>query len=726
MNNSNVLDRHLNDARRICPVLPGSARIKGSSLTMRHGRDIIRLSAPKRFLERLFDWCQGDLSLADIEAASLREFHDGEFIRFVHAMMDAHVLVDSSNLLALTAKQLHWSGRVVNPEVWTHIKRPTSAHGSATYRFGRPAPSNLQENLSKRHSANSFGPRPLNADQVAALLYAGYGMSLGCSDHRNVASAGGFYRIDFQVILLEQADDLAAGLYSIEFHQDGGTSFHLKKTCTEEVPRLVLAPHQLINAAGLVILSSDLSLSGLKYRSRAYSFGLIEAGSVVQNIALSAAEQGIGWRTIGGFEEEQVAKYCGLPPDHNVLVCGLFGSQASPSSSQRTLAEFSWAPPDPNLPFHVGMARIASSRDASATYSWGRDRVAATAYDKAVAEATERYAYHLYRPEKNRIARYGDFPGMLHPDKFLGYLPSQYRAKFFYLNRFDGAKRYAWTEASSLSTGTHHWILSDLVYDKDTIERPDGGGAIAMATSSGCASGFSPSHAREKALFELTERDAFMRHWFAQQGGYKIAFQTLPREYQLRIEALTKRGCTVHIQLLHLGAEPAWLCIIQHESKHFTVVGSGAGVNSAEALSSALAEAETGAYSRIDTPYRGRIKPVEVGLPQDHADLYASRRYFRRADPLMRASGEISFAEGKVQCSASFDTLLAKLATKGIDPIWVDLTLPAPPLTLAGNTLHSCRILASGLIPMTFGSSRLPLALDTYRVKTARFPHPFP
>jgi len=696
---------------------------------------MIRLTAPSKFLTKLFDWCQGEMSLSDIEEASTREFHNAPFMDFIQAMIQAGVLIDAAILVSHTAKHAHAKGLPVGSEVWPHIrsrlKRDTLTDQQTTKsnRLDRPVSTPLLATVSKRHSASTFGSEAITVEQLALLLHTAYGQ---CSDdhhHRPVASAGAFYRVDFHLILFKPIGELKLGLYKIEFDAAGAIHFQLQNSSPENIARLVHAPHQLHQASGMLILSANLALPALKYRSRAYPFVLMEAGGIIQNIALSAAEQGLGWRPIGGFDESSIASLCQLKDGHNVLITGLFGTQAdaaTPTNSTRLVPEFSWLDNTLDLPFYMGMARIAGNSSQQVAYSWGRDTDASRAYDKAIAEATERHAYHSYREELCRRARFGDFPRMYNPDELLGYLPSQYKSRAFPLSRLAPSEDYLWVKAISLATGDSHWIPAELVFDRDSLSLNDARKPLGMAMSSGCASGISVAHAQENALFELLERDAFLQHWFAQRGGSNIDSATLPDAIRHRVINLIERGCLVSLQLLDLGIEPAWLCIVQHEKNHFTAVGASAGSCAIGAIESALSEAESAAYSRLKHPYTGKIQARNVAFPHDHSDLYASKRYFKKADALLQCKSEISFEEASLMCSTSYEKLMQKLGAAGLNALWIDLSLQDAPITLAGKPILSGRAFVPGLIPMSFGAARMPLAMDRHHLRAAKFPHPFP
>jgi len=129
------------------------------------------------------------------------------------------------------------------------------------------------------------------------------------------------------------------------------------------------------------------------------------------------------------------------------------------------------------------------------------------------------------------------------------------------------------------------------------------------------------------------------------------------------------------------------------------------------------------------------IAPEQVGSPADHAALYATPRYFRCADALglgdaaVEAAG-VSYRELESGFMLPAEALYRRLGDAGHSVHWIDLSLPADELRLLGDEfgvprLHTVRAVAPGLIPLSFGHGRLPLAFDTWQRPGGHFIHPF-
>jgi ribosomal protein S12 methylthiotransferase accessory factor len=238
------------------------------------------------------------------------------------------------------------------------------------------------------------------------------------------------------------------------------------------------------------------------------------------------------------------------------------------------------------------------------------------------------------------------------------------------------------------------------------------------------ASGESIHIALHCALFELIERDAFMRHWMAQRGGREILKHSLPRQLQNRIATLEQAGCRISIQRLPTNLAYVALVIIQHEKHHFTCLGSAAKLNPEGAVEHAMREAEVMAYSRLETPRAPRIHPKRVRKPEDHSNLYAQPEYFRKGDRLFLTDGQTKLPKTPPKLlPKSADNLVARLRGRFGRVFCVDMTIPGVHEKF-GN-LKTVRAIVPGLIPLTFGYGHLPLGMVRRYHPGCLFPHPF-
>lgn len=723
----------LADTGRLCPVFAGAALIHGDQLRIRLGRNEARIRAPRDYLRRLFDWCDGERSLDDLAVCAQAAWGSGEFMYFVTDMLAAGVLVDAARFLSgAAAKTLgdQRLGRNVEREQWASLPSQLPEQLSPlALPLPMPPEGDLARLLGGRASAPAFADAELTGNALSALLHSAYGVvgrnpASPAKVRRSVPSGGGFYSCRIDVVVLRQIGDIPRGVYHVEYSANGAVGLRPVAGDLSLVPRAFRQPERLRHAAGVIVISADFARPALKYRNHVYPFALIEAGAMLQNAALAAAETGVGCRIMGGIEASRLAAVCGRDED-SILVSAIFGSLSSTQAEPlppRLPVDFVWLDLLPDVNFHLGRGRVRGS-ESTHRPCWGRDPDPALAYDKAIAETFERHVYHSLRPTIHGC--FNELSGAVDPRSIIAYRPGQYRRADFPFVPFEPQRQNAWIGAVEVGSGGAAWILADCVCDLPA--NPAGTPhAYTRATSSGWASHLDPEQAARRAFFELVERDAFMRHWLAQQPGVELDPDSLPPDIHKRVAALKARRADVSLQRLDRARYPVFMVMVQHHGTPFTVVGAAAGDDAEEVLDSALVEAETGAWTRLVAKGSRRLSAAQVATPLDHADLYAQRSVYRRADALIASTRRETFAAARV-LFPSPDTALPELAAMAKLKIYrIDPVTPDAPLTLAGQPLHSVRIVAPGLIPITFGFRHLPLGMVNSSHRNALFPHPFP
>ncbi|WDZ98137.1 YcaO-like family protein [Herbaspirillum sp. WKF16] len=723
------LQERLKDPARLCPILAGIGKISGNRLWIRLADEIVEVAAPGRYLDKLFDWCQGELSLTQIDERALAHFGDCEFSAFVSAMLASGVLVDASLGLAHFSRVLEKSGKPPQADSWPVVAAPKLPQLGNLIGLGAPPASKLLSLGAARSSTPAFGGGAFSKASLNVLLFAAYGQSN--DGHRMVASAGGFYPLILHLVLLSEIEDIPAGGYKVHFTEGAVLLEALPSVDVGQVPRALANPAIMRGATGWLLISADVRAGALKYGNRAFSHALIEAGSVVQNIALAATEQACAWRAMGVIDIAHAGAVFDCDPAISPpIVSGLFGNPGADGTdyggtlSRASEVHFEWKEKRHAWPFHTGQAVISGPQPGMRVSGYGRDADPARAYDKAIAEAAERYAYR--QPRGCRVGRWGELPDMLPPQSLVGYLPSQYRSKDFPYHPFDPTRQYLWREAMNIHTGARHWLPAECVYALSSLPEEYSAYPLTSANSSGCASGRNEQTAQQAALFEVVERDAFMRHWFAQRGGQEVRQASLPGHWSSRMGELTRRGCHVSLQMLDLGLFPVWFFFVQNAGRHFTAVSAAAGVDVERSLESVFSEIETAVSARMGRASGSDLTPRRVTNADDHAELYTNPRYFRRADALGRSRLVIDY-DTVLEClSRNSANIALRLRDAGTSALWVDMTLPDAPTTIDGTRLVSGRILVPNAISISFGYGKMPLAMDMFLRRAARFPHPFP
>jgi ribosomal protein S12 methylthiotransferase accessory factor len=372
--------------------------------------------------------------------------------------------------------------------------------------------------------------------------------------------------------------------------------------------------------------------------------------------------------------------------------------------------------------FHLVHARIEWT-DGAPTEGWGRDADHRIAQLKAVAEAVERSAY-LRLPASAFEATASELRAFIAPTDLVRYAPWQYAQAGFPFHPFRPDERRCWVQGVAQADGSPVAVAADCICNPRAFDAAYRRRLLTYATTSGCASGRSRDDALLRAVLELVERDAFMRHWFAQTPGLAVRAGSLPAWAEARLLRLRQDGCQAGVQCLTAGVHPTWLAWARHEQAHFTCVGAACGLEAEAALGCALQELETAALARIDGAPTQAIDATQVRSPADHAALYATRESFHTADRLLLARDSVGFGDVAPGFAVDATGLYGKLRRAGHPVYCVDLSI-ADADTIFHGPIRTVRAVAPGLIPMAFGVGLQPLGMIDVVADGAHDIHPF-
>jgi SagB-type dehydrogenase family enzyme len=221
---------------------------------------------------------------------------------------------------------------------------PGKRYGTGRYDLALPASSaraeiSLDAALAARRSGRGFSPAPVAFEQVGAVLstYRPSGeleVPGGPLTLRTAASAGALYPIEVYLVA-RRVSDLPAGVYHYRPEEMAITAIRRDAgAVANALESLVLDPPQAQEAAGALMLTARFERSTHKYGERGYRYLLIEAGEVVQTLALGAAATGTGLVCHGAFYDGPANRLLGLDGlSESVLAILLFGGLAENSKS---------------------------------------------------------------------------------------------------------------------------------------------------------------------------------------------------------------------------------------------------------------------------------------------------------------------------------------------------------------------------------------------------------
>jgi SagB-type dehydrogenase family enzyme len=198
------------------------------------------------------------------------------------------------------------------------VRRNPQLRAHALPAPARPACS-LWSALDRRRSRRDFAGGALDGRLLATVLDAAYGARDG--NRRTVPSGGALYPLELYVAA-RAVDRVASGVYrydselhALEEHELG-----------DPWPALVAAcplPGLLDDAAAALLVRAVFGRARFKYGQRGYRFALLEAGHLVQNVALAAAALDLPALPLGGFFDGQVDELVGADGVEESVVYGV-------------------------------------------------------------------------------------------------------------------------------------------------------------------------------------------------------------------------------------------------------------------------------------------------------------------------------------------------------------------------------------------------------------------
>lgn len=168
----------------------------------------------------------------------------------------------------------------------------------------------LEEALTRRRSAREFSARPLDAAQVAQLLWAAQGVT-STAGGRTAPSAGALYPLE---VYVAKPDGV--------FHYLPATHSMVRTGNDDVRPALckaALGQEAVRQAAAVFVITGVVARTQQKYGARALRYVCLEAGHAAQNLLLQATALGLGAVPIGAFEDDAVGRLLSLPAGETPL-----------------------------------------------------------------------------------------------------------------------------------------------------------------------------------------------------------------------------------------------------------------------------------------------------------------------------------------------------------------------------------------------------------------------
>lgn len=357
-----------------------------------------------------------------------------------------------------------------------------------------------------------------------------------------------------------------------------------------------------------------------------------------------------------------------------------------------------------------------------AEIGYGRHESARTCESVAILEALERYCGFAPRRRKSTVrGSYADLLAagdpVVDPRSFILCDSTQQNEPGYDLAPYSADLVYDWIWAYSCLRNSPVLIPQQFCFYGFTTPKSE---KFVVETSNGCALGSSLEEAAFHGLLEVIERDSYMTRWYLQAEPERLELNdpAMPDVQRLNARALAE-GYELAAFDIHLEVPiPAVLAMITDPSEGAGVASycaSAAHPRGANAIMGALVEvcSSIGIYKEQFGAERERARALwmESSLVQemrDHVLLYSLPESLDRLSFLDRSSHAHSASSifcdlekpwSSLELTTDLHRLVSSVCQVADDVLIVDQT--APVLDPLG--LHCVKVLAPGLLPVTFG-----------------------
>lgn len=359
----------------------------------------------------------------------------------------------------------------------------------------------------------------------------------------------------------------------------------------------------------------------------------------------------------------------------------------------------------PQLPSFLGVALDAQT---STGFGIGAQKL----FGSAAGEFIERYSAAVL-PEQFAAADEGE---KIPAERFVQFTEAQYSNADFRYHHPNTVQDIHYVRAFRPANNSVIKVPADLCY-----LTPSSSSQWCTMTSNGLAAGRSFATAARAAIFELIERDAFMRAWYQRTQAIRLALPaTVPQHFSPELRAICAQlkvlGVSVNlIRLSGIGGIPVVLSCARSADVGLAV-GCAAKPTVQEAITSALIES-VHTYNWARQIRDRELDENQIATLTDHIALHAKLKN-RPLNNFLDSGPEVSEQEFIAGGTLSLSQVLAITEAAGWDVLLADLRSP----DVAANGWHVVRALSPQAATLDVDVPHLaqhPTALH-------QTPHPFP
>ena len=214
-----------------------------------------------------------------------------------------------------------WVGMVLFLFVAVGLLEIKTVHAS----IALPKPSldgkvSVEKAISQRRTIRDFQERILSLDHLSQLLWSAQGITDSTKGRRAAASGGALYPLDVYILIGKNGvEKMEAGVYHY-LPKEHSVLPMTRGDRRREIASASLSQMWMAKAPVIFVITAEYKRITGKYGERGVRYALIEVGHVGQNLFLQAEALGLGAGIVGAFNDSEVSKVAGLPPEHEPLL----------------------------------------------------------------------------------------------------------------------------------------------------------------------------------------------------------------------------------------------------------------------------------------------------------------------------------------------------------------------------------------------------------------------
>ena len=201
---------------------------------------------------------------------------------------------------------LDWSSQPETYKIYREVPKFSLPEPIST--GGKP----LWEVISERRSVRRFSNEPLSMEDLSQLLWACQGVTgtRGEYEFRASPSAGALYPVETYLVA-NDVEQLDPGVYHYSVLEHGLDQLRAGDF-REQVAGAALDQPMAARAPVVFIWTGIFPRTKWKYRQRAYRYVYLDAGHLVENLALAAVALDLGSCQIGALYDDEVNAIVGV------------------------------------------------------------------------------------------------------------------------------------------------------------------------------------------------------------------------------------------------------------------------------------------------------------------------------------------------------------------------------------------------------------------------------